>query len=66
MIIGAFIPRISSRSPRPCLFPKFVEQLEKSHEYFLMTVRFGIIMYEANLKWCEEAKKTLSDISAAK
>lgn len=36
-----------------------VRHMEKAHEYYLMTVRFGIYTYEAHIKWCEEAKRRL-------
>jgi hypothetical protein len=32
---------------------------DKTHKYYLLTVKFGIQTYNAYLKWCKEAKKML-------
>lgn len=32
---------------------------EKSHKYYLLTVKFGIKTYGAYLEWCKEAKEIL-------
>jgi len=32
---------------------------EEEHQYYLLTVRFGIETYRAYLSWCEEAKAVL-------
>ncbi len=32
---------------------------DETHQYYLLTVRFGIHTYRAYLEWCEEAKKLL-------
>lgn len=36
---------------------------EEDHKYFLLTVNFVIETYRAYLKWCEEAKKLLTEES---
>lgn len=35
---------------------KKVKDNEKAHQYYLLTVKFGIQTYRAYLEWCEEAK----------
>lgn len=32
---------------------------DKTHKYYLLTVKFGIQTYKAYLEWCEEAKNIL-------
>ncbi|NLL78031.1 MAG: hypothetical protein GX235_12450 [Clostridiales bacterium] len=32
---------------------------EEAHEYYLLTVRFGIRTYRAYLEWCKEAEEIL-------
>ena len=34
---------------------------QKDHVYYYLTVDFGIETYEAYLKWCRGAKKTLGE-----
>lgn len=34
---------------------------DAAHQYYLLTVEFGIKTYRTYLEWCEEAKKTLTD-----
>lgn len=35
-------------------------ELDDAHEYYLLTVEFGIKTYRAYLEWCEEAKAMLN------
>lgn len=35
---------------------------DTTHEYYLLTVQFGIKTYHAYLEWCEEAKKSLMEM----
>ncbi|TCL56867.1 PadR family transcriptional regulator [Kineothrix alysoides] len=38
-----------------------VKDMEAAHEYYLLTVRFGIRTYRAYLEWCGEAEEILKN-----
>ena len=38
---------------------KKIEDMDETHLYYLLTVKFGVKTYEGYLEWCKEAKKEL-------
>jgi DNA-binding PadR family transcriptional regulator len=38
-----------------------IQDDDEEHKYFLLTAMFGKMVYEAYLKWCEDAEKILGD-----
>lgn len=36
-----------------------IKDLEEAHNYYLLTVKFGIQTYQAYLKWCKDAEEIL-------
>ena len=62
--IEAFEKKIAKELPYLLSAEKILKQNldeDTAHQYYLLTVEFGIKTYRTYLEWCKEAKKILAD-----
>ena len=38
-----------------------IKDQDETHLYYMLTAKFGVMVYETYLKWCEEAKQVLEE-----